>query len=149
MSETAVKSIVLDFLQTGYQPQTGTAGEQANYLAALSEFSEQTLRLVVDRVRCEWPNRTWPVPGLLRRWAVEASPPKARPRPERLPAPLARDTPERKRTGEQLTRWKNLMRSGEFWKLTHEQAYDAVYRGEMGPAHKAGMMGRLTGKPWA
>lgn len=53
---------------------------------------------------------------------------------------------DRDRVGAQMTRWLQIMRHGS--DLTHEEAYDAVYRDTMHPDHKRDRLaniGRITG----
>lgn len=54
------------------------------------------------------------------------------PQLEHAPIPKA----ERELVGGRMTRWKNLMASGEFWRMSHSEAYDAVYGINAPPAHK-------------
>lgn len=141
-------SVVMDRLRSGYEPHSGSPKEQAAYLSALGEFSEPVLEAVADRVTREWTFRTWPVPGLLRKWAIEIQREKEphRPPEHRRFKPNLVPREERERVARFAGRMRKLMASGEYSGMSHEEAYDAVYRDEMGEAHKREMLDRLSGR---
>lgn len=114
------------------------------FIHALSDFTPDELRQGWRSFVVAWHWKTWPVAGLLHKHCQEhrALNEPYVPKSHWLPPPsISRE--ERQRVGDQLTRWRKLMESGEFWEIGHEEAYDAVYRGEMGAAHKADMLEKI------
>ena len=122
------------------------------YVEALEDFDLEAIRGGMLLMQKDWMGNKWPAPGKLHHYFTEAQKERREALP-RQPLP-ALDIPrvsteERERVAGQLGRWLALEKDGRLGKMTHEEAYDAVYIEEPWPGHKADRLAsiaRIVGK---
>ena len=116
-TQQEIHQTIIGPLATTYQPSVhpekdpdGYAVMVEQFVDVLADFSVAELRFAYDRWRCEWHWKSWPVPGLMRKYAAKA---RDEISPQRSAVyrsePDTRTAGERQRMAYQLGQWRLWM----------------------------------------